>query len=226
MANKKYVTLYKYLPFSDDADECKFTFCVFKNNELFFAPREKLNDPFEFLNENNDPLINVRAVSLTNSNQNKLMWSHYANGHRGICIAIKVLEKYVCPIIYIKKNSKIDLSKIKNKPGVKKNVNFKVFNNDLDYSVQKDRKWSYEKEYRIVLDIKNATNDNSVTKRDELYFFNRFKIIRIYYGVGFDFDNPNAKELEKILKKYPKIEKKKMKMAKDNYAVVPIDYEG
>ena len=68
-------------------------------NYLYFASPNKLNDPFDVASlslekqfENLE--INkerFKTCSLSKINDNKLMWSHYAKEHTGICIGYKFL---------------------------------------------------------------------------------------------------------------------------------------
>ena len=116
--------LYKYLPLSRNEKDKNYSLINIEKNCLFFAKYNNLNDPFELLDEKGNKCENFRVVSLTNSYRKKLMRSHYANGHRGICIAIEVPENFISPVIYgTRKNLKnledlIKTGKIKTKKKV------------------------------------------------------------------------------------------------------------
>ncbi|MGV8093468.1 MAG: DUF2971 domain-containing protein [Mangrovibacterium sp.] len=80
-----------------------------------------------------------------------LMWSHYADHHKGICLeyeAAKLPENVftLCkPVIYCKKYPKLDFSKFL-QPGIKNTTDF------IDRMIlTKSEAWKYEKEWRIVL---------------------------------------------------------------------------
>lgn len=91
-------------------------------------------------------LYNITCFS--KKNDNNLMWSHYADNHKGICI------EYSNELIeYLNKNEKFLASKTvdysKNPPLLdtfesKENQVIKIFFN-------KQSEWSYEKEFRIIL---------------------------------------------------------------------------
>ena len=70
------------------------------NKEIYCSNYKKLNDPLEcffinneesffgyFLNEKN---INPRILSLTHDRESKLMYSHYADSHKGICVEYEI----------------------------------------------------------------------------------------------------------------------------------------
>ena len=83
-------------------------YSVILNNRLFAANYKSLNDPMEGhylyhegeLNEYLRDIIynqkqEIKLCSLTKDDDNFLMWSHYANGHKGLIIGVRVdKEKY------------------------------------------------------------------------------------------------------------------------------------
>lgn len=118
--------LYKYKQFSLDDCSSNYLRDIFFNGELYCAKFEELNDPMEsyFQYSSNVREEYVRSVlseksqqricSLTTSPYNPLMWSYYADGHKGICIEIdKILEsprtrvavKYKCDFPEMKQNT-------------------------------------------------------------------------------------------------------------------------
>ena len=63
------------------------------------------NDPFEItITDRKKRVIRhvegLHILSLTNSYRNKLIWSHYTNSHKGVCITVKVPNNLVYPICY------------------------------------------------------------------------------------------------------------------------------
>ena len=75
------------------------------NNRLFAAPYFDLNDPMEGhylyregeLDSDVRDLIKgqkdkLRLCSLSKNVKNELMWSHYAEGHRGVAVGVEVNE--------------------------------------------------------------------------------------------------------------------------------------
>ena len=84
--------LYKYQSFSIN------TLSSLSNNYLYFATPNQLNDPFDIASVSLEKLLenleinkmDFRTCSLSKNNDNKLMWSHYAQEHTGICIGYKI----------------------------------------------------------------------------------------------------------------------------------------
>lgn len=90
---------------------------ILLNSRLFAAPYKDLNDPMEGqyyyrkgeLNRAiRDKLLadknNLRLCALSRVNDNALMWSHYADGHRGVAVGVRIddpkQEYIVRPIQY------------------------------------------------------------------------------------------------------------------------------
>lgn len=82
-----------------------------------------------------------------------LMWSHYANNHRGFCVAYSLFElnqklKFsVVPVIYTKE--RVCLQSI---PLDQEAINKKTMNLFFQSLTSKSPEWSYEKEWRIIRD--------------------------------------------------------------------------
>ena len=88
--------LYKYRAFSNFENLVD----IIVNSRLYAASYDKMNDPMEggysfpatYSNEQIDALEKVIAkqkfCSLSASSDIDLMWAHYANGNRGICIGV------------------------------------------------------------------------------------------------------------------------------------------
>jgi len=185
----------------------------------------------EFFPEKNDPNEDYyisgddkTLISCFSSRYDSiLMWSHYAENHRGICIGYDV-NKYIdliYPVSYQEDYSN----------NCSKNVN------DVGYSADcakliKSKEWSYEQEWRIILTeyIRNMLGKirptiNNFTKITE------FPYCKIYLGAKFQ-DNLNhpvkkedkeyAEKLLAIANKYNipcvkmKMEYGKFKLSQDN----------
>lgn len=78
---------------------------IIVNNRIYAAKYDDLNDPMEghylykdgIIDENIRMTIynnkqNLRLCSLSKKNDNFLMWSHYADGHKGVAIGIRIDE--------------------------------------------------------------------------------------------------------------------------------------
>lgn len=94
----KWATLYKYVSLDRVKD-------ILDNNRLYLSDGMNFNDPFEItITDRKKRVIRhvegLHILSLTNSYRNKLIWSHYTNSHKGVCITVKVPNNLVYPICY------------------------------------------------------------------------------------------------------------------------------
>ncbi|GBL02407.1 hypothetical protein VH1709_contig00112-0003 [Vibrio harveyi] len=103
--------LYKYRNFNERALE------IIINQELWLATPSSLNDPFDcqieyaklfdaavselnipdvhlksFATASKQAMEQLRVLSLSNSEVNPLLWSHYADSHQGFCLGFNELE--------------------------------------------------------------------------------------------------------------------------------------
>lgn len=138
----------------------KNTLKMIKNHEIWLSHPDNFNDPVDpsikLFNINNgeyDYLIdNIKIACLTAKNDNTLMWSHYADKHKGICI-----EYDISPLLCKCKNDFI-LRKINYDRTAIINKNIDYLNNielyDLNLLIDlfsiKSKEWRYEDEYRIL----------------------------------------------------------------------------
>lgn len=168
LAYKKNAILYSFRPVS------QFTLADLINNEITVSPIKVLNDPFDCIatlwaSEDNlgkmcmdknhiSPLSHsfdyyrIRSfVANTDTYdsddtivKNKLMWSHYADKHKGICI------KYNLSSSFIKRNN--DTSCLYLRPviyGYAATLNVAHIKSGIDFCF-KSLEWAYEKEVRLV----------------------------------------------------------------------------
>ena len=149
--NNQLTTYYKYRNFKDT----KHLIDIFENKRLFASDFDKFNDPmdsfFEHYNEANELLEDMKTsklknkiLSLCKSPTNILMWTHYADEHKGIAIGIEISSEKVHKVKYSKDLPLFDSSKkedeIYKKRFVKKLLTTKLF------------PWKYEKEVRTLSD--------------------------------------------------------------------------
>ena len=113
----------------------------------------------------NDPLALQRVIEATSQDmankisrvfrvyclgtdvQNLLMWSHYADGHKGICIEFNAKNEVICNALrveYRKEYPKWRLDDIENR---------------LDALLTKADVWEYEQEYRLICEVFGSTNN-------------------------------------------------------------------
>ena len=185
-------------------------------NTLNLITEEKVKiSNFNYFNDPADPIIKlqikelpeikdminkIKICSLSSEYDNFLMWSHYSNEHKGICIAydiskIKEYNKTILKkVIYTKK---IQIYKPYNH--IFENPTLNEEKNFISLFYLKHKNWKYEKEYRII------------TYED--YDFINLPIKAIYFGMNADINHIN---LVKNFIKDKNIELYKMKPNENN----------
>ncbi|WP_318513328.1 DUF2971 domain-containing protein [Photobacterium leiognathi] len=172
-------SLFKFRTFSQTS------FDILNNQELWFALPKSLNDPFECLFDDDEvkkklakfPQMTEHRIekiasdlrstfeslgvcSFSRARKNQLMWSHYANEHRGFCIGFNkklLLESH-------RNSIALDVNYQSEQPSIRKlfsgfefnpvsnalegNINHSVFS---DIIRTKYTYWGYERETRILL---------------------------------------------------------------------------
>ena len=215
----QWTTLYKYVSLERVPD-------ILDNHRLFLSDGKNFNDPFEITvtdkkNHRIRHIEGLHILSLTNSFRNKLIWSHYTDSHKGICITVKVPNNVVYPICYstkrIYEDSDIDNIISSSKKSTKKSVekDFSLLSKDKKIAYIKDKKWMYEKEYRVVFD---KSDEEGLIYHDGKWFMS-VKITNIYLGANF---NRNKAETQrKIIEacKRNKVKITQMVLSDTDYSV-------
>ncbi|MGG5577907.1 DUF2971 domain-containing protein [Myroides sp. C15-4] len=143
-------TLYKYR----SIDNLKNFLDIILNNRLYAAYYKDLNDPQEgqyyyiegeLQKETRDKLYsekeNYKICSLSKTHDNQLMWSHYANGHEGVAIGVKITDQD--PSLKIKDINYSGLTTLKDQDYTSQSV--------IDILSRKLEIWEYEKEVRAFI---------------------------------------------------------------------------
>lgn len=216
---RKWVTLYKYVPL-------KYVEDILDNHRLYLNNGETFNDPFEVtVTDRKSGAINhlsgLHILSLTNSYRNKLIWSHYSDSHKSVCLTVRVPNHLVYPMCYTSRrvysDSDIDALIEKSVKRSKKNITnpFSLLTEKKKVVYLKDKKWLYEKEFRIVFD----ENDESGLINEDGKWYMSVKINNVYLGVNFD--KNDAAQKEKILDacKRNKVQVKQMVLSDSDYSI-------
>lgn len=162
--------LYKYRSVSGQA--FRYTQDIFINRRLFLPSASKLNDPNEGISnlniqnqywawgnqlEERNRQQSVKLCAFTEMHKNPVVWSHYADEHRGICIELD--------------SNNIDLSS-----GLLGRVNYSNVVPILEHNSGADKRvaflnktdeWAYEKEWRFIADNSNPYlpfNDSAIKR--------------------------------------------------------------
>ena len=165
---------------------------------IHLSPNGVLNDVYEGIPSSDNPDDYYRIdklkdlaymTCLTENNDNMLMWSHYANSHKGICVEYdlkKIIDDpykivgHLFPVIYSKSRMirrNID-SLIRSQSDLNKAIaEHYVYDGEeplddlLPLFLFKDSVWQYENEWRIIYTRKNMyDNDDDILYAGNLSF--------------------------------------------------------
>lgn len=211
LAYKKNAILYTFRPVS------KYTLSDLINNELTVSPIKAMNDPFDCIatlwasEENLDKMCNdknhisplshsfdyyrIRSFVANTETydaddtivKNTLMWSHYAEKHKGICIKYNLSSHFIkgrneTSCMYLRPVIYGDVATL-NVANVKSGIDFCFKNKD----------WEYEREVRLVSYDASTEKQWIAIPLDE-----RSEIEAIYFGYGCSHDD--KKLIMQILK--------------------------
>ncbi len=130
-----------------------------------------------------DKSFGITCFSNESNSKNHLMWAHYADDHKGICIKFHPLKifpnRIILPVVYTKQKPKISLNEI---------IHF--------LPLIKSECWGYENEFRLIsFNIQNGNRKIS---------YNPSQVSDIYFGSRFDLNERKQEILSIIKDKYPK----------------------
>jgi hypothetical protein len=143
--------LYKYRSLGD----WKFVLDIVLNKRLYAAPFQTLNDPMEgryfyfgdevsrqFRRSILERKARWRICSLSATARNTLMWSYYADGHKGVALGVTILAgpKRRIQVRQIRYDSEVHIG-----PGSNRRSPSDVA---LEILTQKQLAWTHEQEYR------------------------------------------------------------------------------
>ena len=167
-----------------------------QNNHIKISLLKDVNDPYEvsvlrvnrkfqkelisteFLFSEN----NLGLICFSSNYDCPLMWAHYAEKHKGVCLVFDINKQDVFKVKYSKKLLRFNNSRNLGLDDAKNIVSTKYY------------KWRYEKEYRKYIEY-------GLSKLNGSYYFESFsediKLIEIILGYKCD------KEITKEMKGYP-----------------------
>lgn len=124
-------------------------------NIITSEQRDELNEIFSLLGIQRLQKT-VLVGCLSESNDSILMWSHYADSHKGFCIGYIGNEVFdynknnLFPVFYSEANPQISDSAL-------------GFDNAGLYAIlRKDKQWKYEKEWRIIIETKQVNGGENL----------------------------------------------------------------
>ena len=217
--SEQYTTLYKYV-------SLQFATETIEKQRLYLNDGLNFNDPFEIrVTDRKTKYVKrvdgLHILSMTNTFKNKLIWSHYTQSHKGICLTVKVPKRFVYPLCYtsarVYEDSDVDEIIRKSKIYSKRNLvkDYSELNRNKKIALIKDKKWAYEKEYRLVFD----KSDESELIFENGNWYLPVKITNIYLGVNFDKNVSDIKNQILNICKKKDVSVKQMLMSNTQYAI-------
>jgi hypothetical protein len=130
-----------------------------RERRLKIARIMELNDPFEFLGVELSDKIRRDALRRTKSElakrfgllcftknwHNPVLWGHYANKHRGLCLGFDLPEQLLERVRYVK-------SRLPWPDSLDEDFMKQLLLTKFDH-------WSYEDEYRVYVNLEKSEND-------------------------------------------------------------------
>ncbi|MFG0732283.1 DUF2971 domain-containing protein [Photobacterium damselae] len=166
--------IYKYMPLRKE---------FFDNFLIRGSQKYALNDPFELRPSSGvaqkifaeNSYFDFAVVSLSETNNNLLMWSHYADQHRGIVVELdmshELFTNYI-PFPVTKYDDNLDAEVLDEEENRKRSSinagtvqrvrynshrpSLTKFEDILEHFLVKSDEWIYEKEHRIILPLVTA----------------------------------------------------------------------
>jgi len=154
--------LYKY------CGAAKWALQAIENHTLKVATDKDINDPFEILPvalKKKDQRKYVRklrqlffqkagVISFTANWHHPLMWSHYGDNHRGLCLGFDVPAGLVLKVDYIRERP---IPKERVLPDGSVELQLPSINT---FAQTKSKHWDYEDEYRLLPNIEKQVRQN------------------------------------------------------------------
>lgn len=159
-----------------------------------------------------DKIINYRDNALiscfSKNNQSILMWSHYADKHKGICIEFEQEDdEDFYDVKYQEERQNLDLFEIMSRMlayeyiGEKVDINIsRISSLILAPFLCKSLEWKYEEEVRCIYSLSKLNDKISLDKDNDgndMYLYKMDKISKVY--IGFKMDDVKKERLIELL---------------------------
>ena len=172
--NTKMIRVYKFL-------SCQYGLLAIKDKRLKVAEVQTLNDPFELQPFDLSNLVHRGTIVNTRNFiakkygflcfsynwQNPVLWSHYADSHKGLCLGFDVREESGRPITYAAHPKKIPES----------NIDFRNVVASMQFT--KYDSWRYEEEFRVLANIEDKLGGHQFCEFDR-----KLRLREIIVGVN------------------------------------------
>ncbi|RQU90473.1 DUF2971 domain-containing protein [Burkholderia cenocepacia] len=142
------------------------TFSEIAERKAWFSKYSELNDPFEgrYINKSSDISLDVliekiRVCCFSKRNDNLLLWAHYAENHRGICLEYdipdEIFKTQFLPISY--SESQPIIEQINRYPAGDPNAGRLLMEMKDAVFLTKSEDWKYEEEWRMLRITENLS---------------------------------------------------------------------
>lgn len=199
----------------------KWGFEALEKRRLKVSTIEDLNDPFEFQNNTSENGSLRRAwhsaiadvfernglISFSREWKNPVLWSHYADSHRGIALGFDVVVSHLAAVEYT--STRRELGNIENLSRDQKVELIKRATRT------KFSHWSYEDEERIFVRL------DKIDPNKKMYFYafsSEMTLREVILGPRF---MGSSEEIRKLLNPEEDVEIQTTRLAFKSYSVVP-----
>ncbi|MBK6903809.1 MAG: DUF2971 domain-containing protein [Saprospirales bacterium] len=196
----------------------KYGLLALKDQRIKVSRLDNLNDPFELLSVNmEDPILRelffvkkriskeLGLLCFCESWKSPLLWSHYADRHRGVALEFEVKDNTAEKVRYQKSRTKITLEKLSNSP-------------EDDFEIKllttKYVEWKYEQEYRLFFDKRQ------IYKEGDFFFVDFNPELRLTGIIAGPLCKIQESEIKRYLPKGKSIRFAKSRLAFKTFQVV------
>lgn len=172
-----------------------------KKGENFF---DELKEKFtsEIIQKVKEVRNNALISCFSKKYNSILMWSHYGDKHKGVCIEFDRPDKDFLDVKYSMKRCKFDLEDT-----TRRLLGYMLSNEQVDVNdknlikciskpfIVKSLDWKYEEEVRCIL---SSTSDGVTTSNELNLYTMPTKITKIYVGCKADLESSEYKDLLKL----------------------------
>jgi hypothetical protein len=180
-----------------------------------------LNDPFELLpinirdktlraaaRQTRDQIAETRGVICFSRDwSNPVLWSHYADKHRGIALGFEVTDRFAIPVTYEKALSKVEIDQLMTAADPSEDFGRMLLATKFD-------DWRYEREFRVFVDLTQHESEGGLY----FYYFDQHLVLSsVILGARCEIPISQVREL---VSAYPhKVHVKRARVAFTKFAV-------
>lgn len=157
-----------------------------RKRRLKIAQLGDLNDPFELVavDHGNPDHRNIwkswkqaqevkwGMLCFSKTWRNPVLWSHYAEKHRGMCLGFEVDDELLMPVSYTKKRMQVDLDGLYKSGKLDQKLMNKLMRTKFS-------DWSYEREVRVYAALKSKDAETGLYFSD---FNNQMRLTDVIVG--------------------------------------------